>query len=100
MRDRLADLGDADAVAVFHARPRTLRGWRSRFVTPLRVATDEALAAYRALGFGTADDGTPLGGDLVVDRHGRIAYLYRQRAAHGRPPIDELVAAAGSARDR
>lgn len=98
MRDRHDELGDAEVVVVVHARQRTLRGYRARFVAPLRVVTDEAMDAYRAFGFGLAEDGSQLGGDVVIDADGRIALLYAQRTSSDRPPVDDLIVAVRAAR--
>jgi hypothetical protein len=35
-----------------------------------------------------------LGGDFVVDREGRLSYVYRSNGPADRPPIDDLIAAA------
>ncbi|HEX2849677.1 MAG TPA: hypothetical protein VHN98_03955 [Acidimicrobiales bacterium] len=101
MRDRLEEFGDAEVVVVVHARPRTLHGYRARFLEPLTVATDESLATYGAFGFGrSAADGSQLGGDVVVDGAGRIAMLHRQATSRDRPSIDDLVSAVAAASGR
>lgn len=121
MRDRLDEMRDAAVVLITFTRARNLRGYRSRLRLPYRVVTDETLEAYRAYGLGrgpwwrvwglrtlreyrrllrggvrlerTLEDTLQLGGDFVVDRHGRLAYAYRSTGPSDRPSVDELVSA-------
>lgn len=121
MRDRLAELGDAEVALITFTRQRNLRGYRSRFRLPFPVLADESRATYRAYGLGRGpwwrvwgpatlrtyarllrrgatlqrpnEDTSQLGGDFVVDGDGRIVYAYRSRGPADRPPVDELVAA-------
>ena len=37
------------------------------------------------------EDTRQLGGDVVVDRDGRLAYLFRSSEPDDRPAVDELV---------
>lgn len=124
MRDRIADLGDAEVALVLFTAPRNLRGYKGRSALPFAVVTSEDRAAYRAYGFRRGsvlrvwgpkaisayvgllrkgrkverptEDTLQLGGDVVVDREGRVAYLYRGSGPDDRPPIDELVSAVRS----
>lgn len=126
MRDRLDEFGDAAVALVLFTRQRNLAGYRRRFVEPMTVLTDETRAAYRAFGFprgpwwkvwGPAvwrrygqllrrgasferptEDTLQLGGDVVIDRDGRIAYLFRSSSPDERPPVDDLLAAVRSVR--
>ena len=121
MRDRLADLGDAEVAVVLFTRQRNLRGYRSRFVAPLTVLTDEDRSLYRAYGLGRGpvwrvfgpsavrrelelvargrrqerptEDVLQLGGDFVVGRDGKLVYVFRSKSPDDRPSVDELVAA-------
>lgn len=121
MRDRLADLRDAEVALVTFTRPRNLRGYRARLGLPYPVLADESRATYRAYGLGRGrwwrvwgpatvrayarlmrtearverpqEDTGQLGGDFVVDRQGRLAYAYRSTGPSDRPPVDDLVAA-------
>ncbi|HVL29051.1 MAG TPA: AhpC/TSA family protein [Acidimicrobiales bacterium] len=121
MRDRLAELGDAEVALVTFTRPRNLRGYRGRFRLPFAVLSDEARASYRAYGLGRGpwwrvwgpatvaayarllrrgarlqrptEDTSQLGGDFVVDRQGRLAYAFRSKGPADRPPVDDLVEA-------
>ncbi len=121
MRDRLAELGDAEVVVVTFTRARNLAGYQRRFVAPLTVIADEDRAVYRAYGFGRGtpwrvygwrswrrwlqlvrqgqrqerptEDTLQLGGDVVVARDGTIAYLFQGRGPDERPRVDDLVEA-------
>lgn len=100
-------------------RARKLAGYRARFVAPLGVVTDETLEMYRAFGFergawwrvwglrsmrryaelvraGRRDiavdgDTLQLGGDVVIDRAGRVAYVFHGAGPDERPSVDELL---------
>ena len=121
MRDRLEDFADAEVAVVLFTRPRNLAGYRSRFVAPLTVLSDEARTGYRAFGFPAGgrmavwgpkvwlryaqllrggarferptEDTSQLGGDVVVGRDGRIVYLFRSSSPDERPLVDDLVEA-------
>lgn len=124
MGDRLGDLGDAVVALITFTRQRNLRGYRSRLGLPFAVLTDETRATYRAYGLGRGrwwrvwgpatvraygrlirggaraerpkEDTLQLGGDFVVGRDGRLLYAYRSKGPDDRPPVDDLVAAAGT----
>lgn len=124
MRDRLDDLGGCEVALVTFTAPRNLRGYRGRLGLPYPVLSDEARTAYRAYGFGRGpwwrvwgpatlrayarlvrrgervtrptEDTQQLGGDVVVDATGRVAYLHRSRGPADRPPVDDLVAAVSA----
>lgn len=121
MRDRLDEFGDAAVVVILFTRARNLRGYRARYVDPLAVATDEDRAVYRAYGLGRgstwkiwgpkvvltyvrllrkggriekpSEDTSQLGGDFVIGRDGRIAYVFRSKGPDERPSVDDLLAA-------
>ncbi len=121
MRDRLGEMGEAVVALITFTRQRNLRGYRNRFHLPYPVLTDEARVTYRAYGlgrgswwriWGTAtlrayarllrkgarlqrpkEDIAQLGGDFVVDREGRLAYVFRSKGPADRPSVDELVVA-------
>lgn len=95
VRDRLGEFGDAVVVVVLDTRPRNLRGYRARFVAPLDVVTDEARAIHERFDFGVGDDGIPVGGDVVLDRHGDVVLRYAADSP-ARPTVDELLAAVRS----
>jgi hypothetical protein len=119
VRDRLEEFADTDVVVVTFARPRVLAGYRSRFVDPLTVLTDETRATYRAFGFGRGPwwrvwgwramrryielwrsgrrdlgidgDTLQLGGDVIIDRAGRVVSIRRGAGPDDRPSVDWLV---------
>jgi hypothetical protein len=121
VRDRLDEMGDTEVVVVTFTNPRNLRGYRSRFVAPLTVVTDPSRAVYEAYGMPRAstariwspavirryltlmmrgarlekprdgEDLNQLGGDVVIDPRGRIAWAYRSRGPDDRPAVDEIV---------
>jgi peroxiredoxin len=51
----------------------------------------------RERSLGSAPTARQLGGDFVVDRHGRLAFVHRMRSLHDRARIEDLVAAAQQA---
>ena len=121
MGERLGELGDAAVALVTFTRQRKLRGYRSRLELPYPVLADEERASYRAYGLGRGpwwqvwglptlraysrllrggarlhrptEDVHQLGGDFVVDREGKLAYVYRSRSPADRPAVDDLVRA-------
>jgi hypothetical protein len=119
VRDRLGEFGAAEVVVVTFARQRVLAGYRTRYVAPLTVLSDETRGTYRAFGFGRGSvrrvwgwralrryaqlvrsgrhdvgiggDTLQLGGNVVIDRQGRVAWLFRGTGPDDRPTVDELV---------
>lgn len=95
VRDRLDEFGDAVVAVVLDTKPRNLRGYRSRFVAPLDVVTDETRALHERFGFGTGADGVPVGGDVVLDRDGQVVFRCAADSP-ARPSVDDLLAAVRS----
>ena len=121
MRDRLDEFGDAEVVVITFTRPRNLRGYRARFVSPLTVLADEDRHVYRAYGLGRGpwwrvygpkvwldyvrlmrggarferphEDTLQLGGDFVVGRDGRLSLVFRSKGPDDRPSVDTLLSA-------
>ncbi len=121
MRARQVELGDSEIVVVTFARPRVLPGYRRRFADPFTVVSDEERSTYRALGFGRGSfwriwgwksakkyvellrqgkklekpadsaDTRQLGGNAVVGRDGRLAWIYAGAGPDDRPTVDELI---------
>lgn len=119
MRCRLDELGDAEAVVICFSAPEYVAEYQRRQLHPMTVLVDEERAAYRAYGFGRGsvraiwglrtwrayarllragrsferptEDTRQLGGDAVVDRDGRLAYVFRSADPDDRPSVDELV---------
>lgn len=126
MSDRLAEFGGAPVALITFTRPRNLRGFRRRLGLVYPVLADETRAVYRAYrlprgswwrvwgvnslrAYGRlvrrgrplerpTGDTLQLGGDFVVDRGGRLAYVYRSRGPDDRPSVDDLVDAVRSCR--
>ena len=126
MRARREELGDADVVVVTFASERVLKGYRRRFADPLTVVTDPERELYRALGFGRGSfwrvwgwksfkkyvelmrsgaklepssseaDTRQLGGNAVVGRDGRLAWIYSGAGPDDRPTIDAVIQAVRS----
>lgn len=124
MRDRLDEFPDTEVVVVTFARERVLAGYRARFVMPLTVLSDESRVTYRAFGFGRGrwwrvwgwralrryvelwrsgrrdlgvdGDTLQLGGDVIVDREGRIAAIHRGAGPDDRPSVAWLVDQVGA----
>ena len=92
VRDRLDEFGDAVVAVVLDTKVRNLRGYRSRFVAPLEVVTDEEREIHERFGFGMGADGVPVGGDVVLDRDGAMVLRYAADSP-ARPSVDELLAA-------
>ena len=119
MRDRLADLGDTDVVVVTFASPQRTAASHRALLAPLTLLVDQERIAYRAYGMErgsmlrvwgpkvlaeyarlirhgrrlqrTHEDTLQLGGDVIVDRQGRIALLHHSEDPTDRPSIDLLV---------
>lgn len=126
MRSRLDELGDAEAVVICFSAPEHVAAYQRERLQPMTVLVDEERASYGAYGFGRGsvgavwglrtwrayarllragrsfqrptEDTRQLGGDVVVDPHGRIAYLFRSEDPDDRPSVDELVEAVRRSR--
>jgi peroxiredoxin len=122
--DRLEELADAAVVLITFTRPRNLAGFRRQLGLRYPVLADETRAGYRAYGLGRGrwsrvwslrtlgayarllrrgrrlhrptQDTRQLGGDFVVDRDGRLSFVYRSERPDDRPAVDTLVAAVRS----
>ena len=123
MRDRWErSVEGADLALVTFASPRAAGGYGRRFDLGMPVLSDPERGWYRALGlprgststvfrwrtlreYGSlmakgrrlerpTDDIHQLGGDMVVDRSGRISWLYRSDAPDDRPTAGDVIAAA------
>lgn len=124
MRARQSEFGESEIVVITFASPRVLTGYRRRFADPFTVLSDEKRHTYRALGFGRGSfwriwgwksvkkyvellrsghrlekataDTRQLGGNAVVDRTGRLAWIYAGAGPDDRPTVDELIDAVRS----
>ncbi len=122
MRDRLDEFGDAVVVVVTFGPPDRVLTYQREMLDPLTVLLDEDRSVYLAYGLGRGrvwkvwgpavwwayvrllregwrlqwptGDTLQLGGDFVVDRHGRLVYVHRSDDPDDRPSVDELVSLA------
>lgn len=121
MRSRLEELGDAEAVVVCFSAPDFVAAYQREQLHPMTVLVDGDRASYGAYGFGRGavrrvwgwrtwrayvrllragrrfrrptEDTLQLGGDVVVDRAGRVSYVFRSSDPDDRPSVDELLEA-------
>lgn len=124
MRSRLNELGDAEVVVICFSAPDYVALYQRERLHPMTVLVDEARTSYRAYGFGRGSvrrvwgwrtwrayvrllragrrlqrptaDTLQLGGDVVVGRDGRIAYVFRSTDPDDRPSVDQIVTAVRS----
>lgn len=119
MRSRLDEFGDAEVVVICFSGPDFVAAYQRERLAPMTVLVDETRASYRAYGFGRGsvwrvwgpqtwrayarllragrrfrpptEDTLQLGGDVVVDREGRISYRFRSSDPDDRPSVDDLL---------
>jgi hypothetical protein len=111
---------------VTFAEPPMLRGFERKLELPYPVWGDPGRASYRAMGFERASwrrvwldprvwaryarllargrrtersgqDELQLGGDVVLDAAGRLAWIYRSEGPDDRPGVEALVGAVREA---
>ncbi len=112
---------DVRVVVVSFAARASLAAYGERFgLDPAVLLSDEQRAAYAAFGFDRAstarvwldprvwrryawllahgrrlerprDDTLQLGGDVLVDRGGRVRWIHRSRGPEDRPSLEELL---------
>jgi len=125
VRDHLDLLTGASVAVVTFSAPDRLEAYRRGFGLPFPVLADPDRRVYRAYGFDRGDpwrvwgpatlaryarllargrrlarpteDLLQLGGDVIVDRRGRVAYLHRGRSPAERPTVAELAEALARA---
>lgn len=119
--ERLGEI-EGRVVCVTFAEPRMLRGFERKMGLPYPVYGDPERETYRAFGFGRASrrrvwldprvwsryakliargrrpdrseqDTLQLGGDVVLDARGRVAWIHRSEGPDDRPPADAVVRA-------
>ncbi len=118
MRSRLDEFDDAAVVVICFSAPEYVAIYQRERLAPMTVLVDEDQRSY---GFGRGsvravwgpkvwlayarlllagrrfqrpvEDTLQLGGDVVIGRDGRIAYLFRSTDPDDRPGVDELLAA-------
>lgn len=122
---RVGDIEGRVACVTF-AEPSMLRGFERKMGLPYPVYGDLERDTYRAFGFGRASrrrvwldprvlflyaklvargrrpdrtdqDTLQLGGDVVLDARGRVAWIHRSEGPDDRPPVDAVVRAVRQA---
>jgi hypothetical protein len=118
-----------EVLVVSFARPNLLAAYLASGPLPFPVVADPTRAAYRAFGLERTswsailgirsilaylrlilrgwmprraiegEDVLQLGGDFVLDAHGRLVFVYRSDGPTDRPPVEELVRAIRTAAD-
>jgi len=107
---------------VTFAKPPLIKAFEREMDLPLPIFGDPERHAYRAMGFERASwrrvwleprvwaryavllsrgrrakpvdqDTQQLGGDVVLDREGRITWIYRSDGPEDRPPVERVLAA-------
>jgi hypothetical protein len=124
VRDRLDDLGDAAVAVVTFEPPHRAAAYQHDLLAPLTVLVDPERTTYQAYGLTRGsrrqvwgpkvwleyarlltrgrrlrrirDDTRQLGGDVVVDRAGRVAFVHRSHDPTDRPDIRTVVATVRS----
>lgn len=120
-----AEIG-ADIAVVTFSQPGFLRAFEEQMGLPFRVYADPQRAVYRAFGFErgsfarvwlnprvllryaqllrrgrrlqrSEEDLLQLGGDVVVDRRGRIAWIHRSEGPEDRPTVEVVTSAVREA---
>jgi hypothetical protein len=119
VRDRLDEFGDAVVAVVTFGAPERAAAYQHAVLAPLTVLVDHDRRTYRAyrLERGSLrrvwgpkvwgeycrliargrrlarvhEDTRQLGGDVIVDRAGRIALMHRSEDPTDRPDVDLLV---------
>jgi len=125
VRDRLIEFGDAEIVVIAFAAPDYVAAYQRERLAPLTVLVDPSRDSYRDYGLRRGslrkvwgpkiwwayakllrrgrrlqrptEDTLQLGGDFVVGRDGRIAYMFRSDDPDDRPTVDELLVAVRNA---
>jgi hypothetical protein len=120
VRDRLHELGDTEVAVITFAAPERVATYQRDLLAPLTVLVDPERTSYAAYGFERGslravwgpkvwaeygrllvrgrrlrrihEDTRQLGGDVVVDRSGRVAFLHRSVDPTDRPSLESLLA--------
>ena len=126
MRDRTAELGEAAVAVVTFTKPRNVAGYRRLLGIDFPVLADPERSSYKAFGLGRGrwwdvwgwqsvkryaqlvrrgkrfgrptEDTMQLGGDVVIDASGRVAFIHRGKGPADRTTIDRLVTEVQNAR--
>ncbi len=116
----------ADIAVVTFSQPNLLRAFENQMDLSLRLYADPQRSVYRAFGFERGSrarvwldprvlrryaqllrrgrrlqrsdqDTLQLGGDVVIDRRGRLAWIQRSEGPEDRPTVDAMAAAVRQA---
>jgi peroxiredoxin len=121
VRDRRNDFGDSPVVVITFVAPPDLARYRAHLDLPFTLLADLDRAVYRQFGLGRGalhrvwnpgtlrlygsllakgrrlrrptHDTRQLGGDFVIDRHGRLAAGFWPASPDDRPSVDDLLTA-------
>ena len=124
MRERINELRDAVVVVITFDAPTPMAERQRERLAPLTVLIDESRSTYVAYGLSRGSvwdvwgpkiwrsyarllrrgrrlqrpraDSLQLGGDFVIDRGGRIAYVFRSTDSDDRPTVDAIITAVQS----
>jgi hypothetical protein len=117
---------DADIAVVTFSHPNLLRAFEKQMDLSLRIYADPRRTVYRAFGFErgsrarvwldprvlrryaqllrrgrrlqrSEQDTLQLGGDVVIDRRGRLAWIHRSEGPEDRPTVDAVATAVRQA---
>ncbi|MBA2261927.1 MAG: hypothetical protein H0W03_04555 [Solirubrobacterales bacterium] len=117
---------DADIAVVTFSQPNLLRAFEKQMDLSLRLYADPQRTVYRAFGFERGSrarvwldprvlrryaqllrrgrrlqrsdqDTLQLGGDVVIDRRGRLAWIHRSEGPEDRPTVDAVATAVRQA---
>ncbi len=120
-----AEIG-ADIAVVTFSQPDFLRAFEEQMGLPFRIYADPDRAVYRAFGFERGSfarvwldprvllryaqllrrgrrlqrsdqDMLQLGGDVVIDRRGRLAWIHRSEGPEDRPTVETVASAVRQA---
>lgn len=117
---------DADIAVVTFSQPNLLRAFEKQMDLSLRIYADPQRTVYQAFGFERGSrarvwldprvlrryaqllrrgrrlqrsdqDTLQLGGDVVIDHRGRLAWIHRSEGPEDRPTVDAMAAAVRQA---
>jgi len=127
VRDHLDELAPSQVVVVTFTAAEQLRAYHDRLMLSFPILSDPDRVFYRAFELGRGswrriysvgtlrmyarllrrgrrmhrptEDTRQLGGDFIIDTHGRVAYVHNARGPDDRPSIETLIAALAACRE-
>ena len=60
-------------------------------ISALVYYAEQKRAGRRLVAMFEEDDPTQMGGDFVLDNHGKLALVHRSKVSTDRPPVEELL---------